>query len=82
MWRATALPVKVAVLDARACLPVLCFILYWSWTTLYVAAAGTVFFTVISWFGLTVPSFFRVLRRMLSGTTRPAIPVWKRRRLA
>ena len=28
MWRYTALPVKVAVLDARACFPVLIFVLY------------------------------------------------------
>ena len=82
MWRNTALPVKVAVLDARACFPVLCFVLYWSWTTLYIALTGMVFFTVISWFGLTVPSFLRLLRRALVGSTRPAVPVWKRRRLA
>ena len=55
MWRYTALPVKVAILDARACIPVLVFVLYWSWTTAYIAIVGVVFFTVISWFGLTVP---------------------------
>ena len=27
MWRYTALPVKVAILDARACIPVLVFVL-------------------------------------------------------
>ncbi|NPD66337.1 hypothetical protein HN018_23385 (plasmid) [Lichenicola cladoniae] len=82
MWRYTALPVKVAVLDARACIPVLVFVLYWSWTTAYIAIAGVVFFTVISWFGLTVPAVVRVIRRGLVGSIRPAVPAWKRRRLA
>jgi intracellular multiplication protein IcmT len=82
MWRYTALPVKVAVLDARACIPVLVFVLYWSWTTAYIAIAGVLFFTVISWFGLTVPAVARLLRRVLVGSIRPAVPAWNRRRLA
>ncbi len=82
MWRYTALPVKIAVLDARACFPVLAFVLYWSWTTAYIALAGIFFFTVISWFGLTVPAFVRMIRRALIGSVRPGVPVWKRRRLA
>jgi intracellular multiplication protein IcmT len=82
MWRYTALPVKVAILDARACIPVLIFVLYWSWTTAYIAIAGVIFFTVISWFGLTVPAVTRVMRRKLVGSVRPAVPAWKRRRLA
>jgi intracellular multiplication protein IcmT len=82
MWRYTALPVKLAMLDARACFPVLAFVLYWSWATFITAIIGTVFFTVISWFGLTVPAALRLLRRMLVGAVRPAVPVWKRRRLA
>jgi intracellular multiplication protein IcmT len=82
MWRATALPVKVLVLDARACFPLLVFIVYWSWTTFYIAAAGTLFFATISWCGLSVPAVLRLLRRWLVGNPRPAVPAWKRRRLA
>jgi len=82
MWRYTALPVKVAILDARASIPVLVFVLYWSWTTAYIAITGIVFFTVISWFGLTVPAVIRVIRRLLVGEVRPAVPAWKRRRNA
>jgi intracellular multiplication protein IcmT len=82
MWRYTALPVKVAILDARACIPVLIFVLYWSWTTAYIAIAGIVFFTVISWFGLTVPAVARLMRRVLVGSVRAAVPAWQRRRLA
>jgi len=82
MWRNTALPVRIAMLDARACIPVLLVVTYWSWTTLYIALFGVLFFTMISWFGLTVPAVLRVLRRWLNGPTRPAVPAWKRRRLA
>ena len=70
------------MLDARACIPVLFVVIYWSWTTLYIAVIGTVFFVVISWFGLTVPAVLRVVRRWLNGRICPAAPAWKRRRLA
>jgi intracellular multiplication protein IcmT len=82
MWRYTALPVKVAIRDARACIPVLIFVLYWSWITAYIAVAGIIFFTVISWFGLTVPAVVRLMRRVLVGSVRTAVPAWQRRRLA
>jgi intracellular multiplication protein IcmT len=82
MWRDTSRPVKVAFLDARACLPLLVFIVYWSWTTFYIALAGVSFFSVISWAGLTVPTTLRMLRRLFVGPLRPAVPAWKRRRFA
>jgi intracellular multiplication protein IcmT len=56
MWRDTGRPVKLVFLDARACLPLLVFVVYWSWTTFYIAATGVIFFSVISWAGLTVPA--------------------------
>jgi intracellular multiplication protein IcmT len=82
MWRDTGRPVKLVFLDARACLPVLVFVVYWSWATFYIAATGVVFFSVISWAGLTVPSTLRMIRRGFVGPYRPAIPAWKRRRFA
>ncbi|HEV2675561.1 MAG TPA: IcmT/TraK family protein [Aliidongia sp.] len=82
MWRDSGAPTRVLYLDGRACLAVLPAVVYWSWTTLYIAVFGVVFFTVISWFGLTVPALFRLLRRWLVGRLRPAVPVWRRRRLA
>ncbi|SFK90805.1 IcmT/TraK family protein [Methylocapsa palsarum] len=82
MWRDTGRPVKVLFLDARACFPLLVYVVYWSWTTFTIAAVGIGFFTVISWAGLTVPSTIRTLRRLFVGPLRPAVPSWKRRRLA
>jgi intracellular multiplication protein IcmT len=74
MWRNTGQPVRIFMLDARACLPILCAAVYWSWPTLYIAITGFA--------GLTLPALWRVVRRWLVGRTRTAVPVWKRRRLA
>jgi intracellular multiplication protein IcmT len=82
MWRYTARPAMLAVLDARACLPLLLFVVWWAWWTFYVAVACTVFFSVIGWLGLSVPAVVRLVRRTIVGPVRPAIPAWKRRRLA
>ncbi len=82
MWRDTGKPVKVWVLDARACFPFLVFVVYWSWTTFYIALIGVIFFSVISWAGMTVPATIRMVSRLLVGPFRPAVPAWKRRRFA
>jgi intracellular multiplication protein IcmT len=70
------------MLDARACLPILSVMVYWSWFTLYIAIIGIAFFSAISFFGLTLPAMVRLARRWLVGPVRTAVPVWKRRRLA
>jgi intracellular multiplication protein IcmT len=82
MWRNTAQPVRVFMLDARALFPLLCFVVYWSWFTFYVAVIGVLFFSLISFLGMTLPSMWRLMRRLLVGNTRTAVPAWKRRRLA
>ena len=81
MWRYTALPVRLFMLDARACVPLLIGVTKWSWTTLYIAVLGTAFFGALSYFGLTVPAVFRLVRRRLAGPVCPATPAWSRRRL-
>ena len=43
MWRNTGQPVRVLMLDARACFPLLAACVYWSWTTLYIALVGNHF---------------------------------------
>lgn len=80
MWRATAFPVKIGFLDARACFPVLLAATYWSWLTLKVALLGIVFFGVTSYLGLTLPAMLRTMRRLSIGPVRPAVPTWRRRR--
>lgn len=82
MWRNTGKPVLLLVLDARACVPLLAIIVYWSWPTFWIALIGTAFFGTISWAGLTVPAVLRLVRRWIVGRVRPAVPAWARRRLA
>jgi intracellular multiplication protein IcmT len=82
MWRNTGQPVRVLMLDARACFPILIVVVYWSWTTLYIGLIGFAFFSLISFLGLTLPAMMRLLRRWLIGPVRTAVPVWNRRRLA
>lgn len=82
MWRNTALPTRVLFLDGRACLPLLVFVVYWSWITFYIAIGGMTFFMVVSWTGLSVSSVLRLGRRILIGPLRTAVPTWKRRRAA
>jgi intracellular multiplication protein IcmT len=82
MWRNTGQPVRVLMLDARACLPVVLAAVYWSWPTLYIAIAGFVFFSLISFFGLTLPALVRTVRRWVAGSVRTAVPVWRRRRFS
>ena len=82
MWRNTGQPVRILMLDARACLPIVGAAVYWSWTTLYIGIIGFAFFSAISLFGLTLPAMIRLFRRWLVGPVRTAVPVWRRRRLA
>ena len=82
MWRNSGQPVRLLMLDARACLPILSVMVYWSWPTLYIAISGVAFFSTISFLGLTLPAMLRLTRRALVGKVRTAAPVWNRRRLA
>lgn len=82
MWRNTGQPVRLLMLDARACFPILIAAVYWSWPTFDIAVVGFVFFSLISFFGLTLPALIRVVRRWLVGRVRTAVPVVNRRRLA
>ena len=82
MWRNTMLPVRLYLIDARALIPVMIFMLQWRWSTLYFAGAGIALFTVLEWFGLTFPAAIRTIRRMIVGRIRSATPTWKKRRFA
>jgi len=82
MWRNTMMPVRIYVVDARALIPVMIFMLHWRLNTLYLAGAGIALFTFLEWFGLTFPAARRTIRRYLVGRIRPAIPSWKKRRFA
>ena len=82
MWRNTMLPVRLYLVDARALIPVMIFVLHWRVSTLYVAAGGIAIFAVLEWFGLTFRSAIRTIRRLIVGRLRPAVPAWKKRSYA
>lgn len=79
MWRNTMLPVRIYVVDARALVPVMIFMVHWRLSTLYVALAGIAVFAVLEWCGLTFPAATRTLRRLAVGRLRSAVPSWKKR---
>ncbi len=82
MWRNTMAPVRAYVVDARALVPWFIFFMHWSWWTLYFAGFMTLVFAVPEWFGLSLPAALRMVRCLVNGRVRPAVPVWKRRRFA
>ena len=82
MWRNTMMPVRLYLVDARALIPVMIFLVHWRIWTLYMAAGGIALFTVLEWFGLTFPAARRTIRRYLVGSVRAALPSWKKRRFA
>jgi intracellular multiplication protein IcmT len=82
MWRFTSSPVRFFIVDARALVPLLLFILHIQWWTFYVAIVGVVLFGALEWAGLTAPVAWRTCRRLIVGPVRPCVPAWKKRRFA
>ena len=68
MWRNTGQPVRVLMLDARACLPILSAMVYWSWTTLYIAIAGVIVLLDDLVLRVDLPAMLRLIRRWLVGS--------------
>ncbi|MBO1326260.1 IcmT/TraK family protein [Acetobacter sp. TBRC 12305] len=82
MWRYSADPVYIFVLDCRALLPMVVFFAHMREWTLIVAVAGTLIFGFLAWMGLTLPVAGRMLRVLIIGARRPALPAWKKRAYA
>ena len=85
MWRNTGQPVRVLMLDARACFPiVLAACVYWSWTTLEIGRRRDyAFFAAISFFGPNAAGDVPA-RHAAGWSVAPALPLpsWNRRRYA
>lgn len=82
MWRFTAEPVRILVIDARALAPLGLWAVHMRWWTFYVAIGASVAFGVLAFFGLTIPVAFRMLRVLVCGPVRPRLPAHKRRHYA
>ncbi|MBB2156609.1 type IV secretion protein IcmT [Gluconacetobacter diazotrophicus] len=79
MWRYSAAPVKILILDARALLPFILFLAHMRLWTLGCALVGVVVFGGLAWLGLTLPVAWRMMRVILCGPIRPYLPAWKLR---
>lgn len=82
MWRNTMQPIRLWVIDARALIPLLIFMVHWSFLTLKIAGAGIAMFAALEWFGIRFEAALRILRGWIYGPIRPALPARRKRRLA
>lgn len=75
-WRDSARSVKFFMLESEAVFPFLILIIHWSWWTLGIAIAATLFFSVLIHYGLNMKTFFRALRSFIAGKRKFAHPWW------
>ncbi len=79
MWRFTADPVRLLIIDARALAPFALFFAHMREWTLILAVVGALFFGILAWLGLTLPVACRMMRVIVCGPVRPRLPSWKKR---
>lgn len=82
MWRYSAEPVYLFILDCRSLVPMVIWLFYSTEWTFILAIVSTLVFGVMAWLGLTLPVAFRMFRVLCVGSRRPHLPVWKKRKFA
>jgi intracellular multiplication protein IcmT len=75
-WRDSARSVKFFMLESEAVFPFVILLVHWSFVTLGVAIAATVFFSILIRYGMNIPVFFRTLRSFIAGKRKYAHPWW------
>jgi len=75
-WRDSARPAKFFIIDAKAAFPIFLFLLHIAWWTFFVAILTTLFFTALAKFGYTMEVFLRIVRSVLAGPRKLAVPWW------
>jgi intracellular multiplication protein IcmT len=76
-WRDSARSARFFVVDARAAFPLFLFLMHirvWTGALVILSAA---FFTVLEYYGFTVPVFLRWLRGFLAGPIKSSRPWWR-----
>lgn len=76
-WRDSARPVKFFIWDGKTAFPLVIFLLHISWITLGIALGAISFFTILNYFGYRIDVFFRMVRSMIAGSRKAAIPWWE-----
>lgn len=75
-WRDSARSAKLWIFDASATFPLLIFAFNITMNTLIFAISGMLFFTALSKYGFTIPTFLRWVRSTLAGPRKIAVPWW------
>ena len=81
MWRDSMRPLRLFIIDVGALVPLLIWLLHWDSLLLFeFAVGGVLLFAGLSYVGIGLMAFVRLLRRLAVGAVRPAIPRHRRRR--
>ena len=75
-WRDSARSPRFYGIDARACFPLLLFLLHIRWWSFAVALVATLFFAALERYGFRVAVFLRWLRNLVAGKRKMATPWW------
>jgi intracellular multiplication protein IcmT len=75
-WRDSARPARFFIVDAKAALPLLLFLVHIKLWTFVGAVTLTIFFSLLSYYGFTVGVFCRIFKSTLAGPRKMAIPWW------
>lgn len=76
-WRDSARSARFFMIDARAALPLVVFLLNIQWWTFLLALLAFIFFATIERFGFTVNVFLRWFRSFIAGPVKTAKPWWQ-----
>lgn len=76
-WRDASRSPRFFIMDYRAVLPLLLFLLHITWTTFAIAVFFVIFFSILERFRFTIPVFLRWLRCQFAGTYRASRPWWR-----
>ena len=75
-WRDSAKNARFFFIDAIAAFPMLLFLVHIKMWTFIIAMIAMTFFTILNRFGYSVELFLRIVRSMLAGSRKMAIPWW------
>jgi len=75
-WRDSARPAKFFFIDASAAFPFILFLIHIKLWTFVLAVVIMTFFTLLSHYGFTALVFSRILKTILAGPRKIAIPWW------
>lgn len=75
-WRDSARESKLWIIDSTATFPIVIMFFNLSLNTFFVAVGFIVFLSILSYYGFTIPVFFRYLRSKIAGNRKTAVPWW------